>query len=93
MVIDVFPTLFLIMHVHLYEFILHSFRLYQESMQRFTAAIEQNPKVGQFYIHRARARYMVHDIDAARHDVLVSLHLDPDNDEVDRIVSWSSTLS
>lgn len=51
-------------------------------MIRFTQAIEHNPKVGQFYVHRARSRYLMQDVDLARKDLLLSLHLDPDNDEV-----------
>nr|CAB3267325.1 tetratricopeptide repeat protein 16-like [Phallusia mammillata] len=57
-------------------------RQYQEAAVRFSSAIEHNGKVGQFYVHRARSRYLMQDVDAARNDILISLHLDPNNDEV-----------
>ena len=57
-------------------------RRYQEAIQRFSRAIESNGKVGQFYVHRARSSYMMQETQDAREDILISLHLDPNNDEV-----------
>nr|XP_039259646.1 tetratricopeptide repeat protein 16-like [Styela clava] len=54
---------------------------YQDALQHFILAIDYNPKVSQFYIHRARARYMNQELQAAQQDVLISLILDPNNNE------------
>ena len=57
-------------------------RIYEDAKDFFTSAIDHNNKVGQFYVHRARALYMMEEVEEARRDILVALHLDPDNDEV-----------
>ncbi|XP_076802726.1 tetratricopeptide repeat protein 16-like isoform X2 [Clavelina lepadiformis] len=62
-------------------------RQYQEALDRFSSAIEHNGKVGQFYVHRARSYYMMQDVDASRKDILISLHLDPNNEEIIPLVS------
>ena len=59
-------------------------RIYEDAKDFFTSAIDHNNKVGQFYVHRARALYMMEEVEEARRDILVALHLDPDNDEVGR---------
>lgn len=57
-------------------------RQYHDAQIRFSNAIEHNPKVGQFYVHRARCMHMMQEVDCARQDILISLHLDPKNEEV-----------
>lgn len=54
---------------------------YQDALQHFSLAIDHNPKVSQFYVHRARARYMTHSLKGAQQDVLIALLLNPKNDE------------
>ena len=49
---------------------------------KFTEAISYNPKVGQFYIHRARCFYILQLVDGSRSDLLMAMLLDPNNDEV-----------
>ncbi|XP_078484235.1 tetratricopeptide repeat protein 16-like [Ciona intestinalis] len=62
-------------------------RRYQEAVKRFSLAVEHNNKVGQFYVHRARSNYMMQDVDAARNDIMYSLHLDPNNEEIIPLLS------
>lgn len=56
--------------------------MYDDAIDYFSLAIQHNNKVGQFYVHRARALYMTEEVEGARADILTALHLDPDNDEV-----------
>ncbi|XP_022085210.1 uncharacterized protein LOC110976332 [Acanthaster planci] len=55
---------------------------YKEAEARFTVAIQHNPRVGSFYIYRAKVRYMLENHPGARHDLLVTLHLEPNNEEI-----------
>ncbi|KAJ7378083.1 Tetratricopeptide repeat protein 16 [Desmophyllum pertusum] len=62
-------------------------RHYLEAIDYLTTCIRYNPRIGAYYLSRARARYMLEDLDGARHDVLVSLYLDPENKEIVSIFS------
>ncbi|XP_033728912.1 tetratricopeptide repeat protein 16-like isoform X2 [Pecten maximus] len=60
---------------------------YPEADSKFTEALKHNPKVGQYYISRARARYMLESMVGARQDLLMGLLLDPTNEDVISILS------
>lgn len=60
---------------------------FAEAENRFTQALEFHPKVGQYYISRARARYMLENMTGARGDLLMGLLLDPNNEDVLSILS------
>lgn len=62
-------------------------RHYLEAIDHLTTCIRYNPRIGAYYLSRARARYMIEDLDGARYDVLISLSLDPENKEVVSIFS------
>lgn len=62
-------------------------RHYLEAIDHLTTSIQYNPRIGAYYLSRARARYMIEDMDGARQDVLMSLYLDPENKEVVSIFS------
>ena len=62
-------------------------RLYNDAVDYFSDAIEHNGKVGQFYVHRARALYMLEEVGGARNDILVALHMDPENEEMIPLLS------
>ncbi|KAK2567014.1 Tetratricopeptide repeat protein 16 [Acropora cervicornis] len=62
-------------------------RHYLEAIDHLTTSIHYNPRVGAYYLSRARARYMIEDMDGARLDVLMSLYLDPQNKDVVSIFS------
>ncbi|XP_013419989.1 tetratricopeptide repeat protein 16 [Lingula anatina] len=55
---------------------------YKDAEARFTLAIQHNPRIGQYYISRTRARYMLENHNGARHDIVMALHLDPSNEEI-----------
>ncbi|XP_060590899.1 tetratricopeptide repeat protein 16-like isoform X2 [Ruditapes philippinarum] len=60
---------------------------FSEAESKFNQAIEFHPKVGQYYISRARARYMLENMTGARGDLLMGLLLDPNNEDVISILS------
>ncbi|XP_067660873.1 tetratricopeptide repeat protein 16-like isoform X1 [Haliotis asinina] len=60
---------------------------YAESEVKFTMAIQYNPHVGQYYIARARTRYMLENSTGARQDLILGLLLDPTNEDVISILS------
>ncbi|GFR68898.1 tetratricopeptide repeat protein 16 [Elysia marginata] len=60
---------------------------YKEAEEKFTLALQYNPQVGQYYISRSRARYMMEDSAGARDDLLIGLILAPTNEDVLSIVS------
>lgn len=60
---------------------------YQEAESRLTLAIQHNPKMGQYYVSRARVRQVMENMSGARQDVLMALLLDPTNDEMMAILS------
>lgn len=57
-------------------------RHYENALLKFHQAIVHNPKVGQFYIHRARCYYVLQDFQQSREDVIVAMILDPHNQEI-----------
>lgn len=60
---------------------------YKEAEEKFTLALQYNPHVGQYYISRSRARYMMENTQGARDDLLIGLILAPTNEDVLSIVS------
>ncbi|XP_041368202.1 tetratricopeptide repeat protein 16-like [Gigantopelta aegis] len=60
---------------------------YVVAQTKFTLAIQYNPRVGQFYISRARTRYMMENSDGARQDLVMGLLLDPSNEDIVSILS------
>ncbi|EDV27533.1 uncharacterized protein TRIADDRAFT_53326 [Trichoplax adhaerens] len=62
-------------------------RQYEAAVNRLTVAINNNPKIAQYYISRSRARYLVDDFNGARLDVLIALHLEPNSQNVITIMS------
>ncbi|KAK3593686.1 hypothetical protein CHS0354_013583 [Potamilus streckersoni] len=60
---------------------------YVEAENKFTLAIEFNPKIGQYYISRARARYLLENAQGARQDLLIGMLLDPTNEDILSIMS------
>ncbi|KAK3088668.1 hypothetical protein FSP39_022127 [Pinctada imbricata] len=60
---------------------------YAEAEEKMTLAIQYNPKVGQYYITRSRARYMLENVHGARMDLIIGLLLDPQNEDVISILS------
>lgn len=55
---------------------------YVEAEAKFSLALQYNPHVGQYYISRSRARYMLENLVGARQDLLMGLLLDPTNEDV-----------
>ncbi|KAK7478800.1 hypothetical protein BaRGS_00030011 [Batillaria attramentaria] len=55
---------------------------YVDAEAKFTLALQCNPHVGQYYISRSRARYMLENLAGARQDLLLGLLLDPTNEDV-----------
>ncbi|XP_071802122.1 uncharacterized protein [Asterias amurensis] len=55
---------------------------YKEAEARFTVAIQHNPRVGSYFIYRSKVRFMLENQAGARHDLLVTLHLEPNNEEI-----------
>ncbi|KAK7094923.1 tetratricopeptide repeat protein 16-like isoform X2 [Littorina saxatilis] len=55
---------------------------YVDAEAKFSLALQYNPHVGQYYISRSRARYMLEDMAGARHDLLLGLLLDPTNEDI-----------
>ncbi|XP_060697203.1 tetratricopeptide repeat protein 16-like [Hemiscyllium ocellatum] len=55
---------------------------YQEAEQQFTHAIESNPQVSQYYLHRAKTRAILQQISGSQEDAIISLLLDVRNKEV-----------
>lgn len=45
-------------------------------------AIEHNPQMAQYYVHRARSRQLIQNIFGARQDVATALILDPKQPKV-----------
>lgn len=55
---------------------------YEKGVMKFNEAVSNNPKVGQFYIHRARCFYVLQAFQHARDDLLMAMLLDPHNNEI-----------
>ncbi|XP_064649885.1 tetratricopeptide repeat protein 16-like isoform X2 [Lineus longissimus] len=60
---------------------------YKEAESRFTLAIQNNPKIGHYYLSRARTRYMLESSNGARSDILFALLLDPHSEELMSLLS------
>lgn len=55
---------------------------FSQAERKFSIAIKYSPKVGQFYICRARCRNLLEKKDEAKLDLTMALHLDPENEEI-----------
>ncbi|XP_041090261.1 tetratricopeptide repeat protein 16-like isoform X2 [Polyodon spathula] len=55
---------------------------YIEALENFSRAIQYNPGVSQYYECRAKARQKLHEEHGARQDTIMSLLLDPSNDQL-----------
>ncbi|XP_059494342.1 tetratricopeptide repeat protein 16-like isoform X1 [Stegostoma tigrinum] len=55
---------------------------YQQAEQQFTSAIESNPQVSQYYLHRAKTRANLQQMSGSQEDAIISLLLDVRNKEV-----------
>ncbi|XP_074655827.1 uncharacterized protein LOC141909320 [Tubulanus polymorphus] len=62
-------------------------RNFEEAESRFTLAIQNNPKIGHYYVSRCRARYVLENHNAAREDILYALLLDSQNEEIMSVLS------
>uniref|UniRef100_A0A4W4HE75 Tetratricopeptide repeat domain 16 n=1 Tax=Electrophorus electricus TaxID=8005 RepID=A0A4W4HE75_ELEEL len=56
-------------------------RKFQEAVERFSAAIEYEPGVAQYYRNRAKAHRRMHGVEEAKQDAISALILDPSSDE------------
>ncbi|XP_071948194.1 tetratricopeptide repeat protein 16-like [Antedon mediterranea] len=54
----------------------------QESEARFTLAMQHSPKVGSYYVYRAKVRFTMENQAGSRQDLLVALHLDPGHQDI-----------
>ncbi|XP_069465232.1 tetratricopeptide repeat protein 16 [Ambystoma mexicanum] len=61
-------------------------RRYQEAELHFTRAIENQPRLASYYLHRARIRQCLQDQMGAQEDALITLLLDPNNKEAEPLV-------
>lgn len=57
-------------------------RQFQKAESHFTLAIQHNPQMAQYYLHRARSRQFIQNIFGARQDVATALILDPKQPKV-----------
>ncbi|XP_005881518.1 PREDICTED: tetratricopeptide repeat protein 16 [Myotis brandtii] len=55
----------------------HKSKQFQKAESHFTLAIQHNPQMAQYYLHRARSRQFIQNIFGARQDVATALILDP----------------
>ncbi|XP_033116705.1 tetratricopeptide repeat protein 16-like [Anneissia japonica] len=55
---------------------------YHEAEARFTLAMQHNPKVGSYYVYRAKVRFTLENQAGSRQDLLVALHLDPNHQDI-----------
>nr|KAF6283189.1 tetratricopeptide repeat domain 16 [Pipistrellus kuhlii] len=55
----------------------HKSKQFQKAESHFTMAIEHDPQMAQYYVHRARSRQLIQNIFGARQDVATALILDP----------------
>ncbi|XP_075265180.1 uncharacterized protein LOC142357428 [Convolutriloba macropyga] len=62
-------------------------RRYLEAEEKFTFALQHNPKVSQYYISRARVRHLLDFKKGAREDVLCAMHLSPSNEELFSLIA------
>ncbi|XP_038230093.1 tetratricopeptide repeat protein 16 isoform X2 [Dermochelys coriacea] len=60
---------------------------YQQAVYRFSGAIESNPHLPHYYLHRAKSRLFLQDVMSAKEDVIITLLLDPENEAVLPVVT------
>ncbi|XP_058861622.1 tetratricopeptide repeat protein 16 isoform X1 [Acipenser ruthenus] len=60
---------------------------YIEALENFSRAIQYNPGVSQYYEYRAKARQKLNEEHGARQDIIMSLLLDPSNDQAVPLLS------
>ncbi|XP_044848407.1 tetratricopeptide repeat protein 16 isoform X4 [Mauremys mutica] len=65
----------------------HKQRKYQRAVHCFSGAIESNPRLPHYYLHRAKSRLFLQDEMSAKEDVIIALLLDPENDAVLPVVT------
>nr|XP_048679099.1 tetratricopeptide repeat protein 16 isoform X2 [Caretta caretta] len=53
---------------------------YQQAVYCFSGAIESNPRLPHYYLHRAKSRLFLQDVMSAKEDVIITLLLDPENE-------------
>ncbi|PVD22140.1 hypothetical protein C0Q70_17945 [Pomacea canaliculata] len=61
---------------------LYQDKKYTEAEAKFSQALQFNPRIGQYYISRSRARYMLGNLTGARQDLLLGLLLDPFSEDI-----------
>ncbi|XP_067398296.1 tetratricopeptide repeat protein 16 [Emydura macquarii macquarii] len=62
-------------------------RKYQRAVYCFSGAIENNPRMPRYYLHRAKGRLFLQDVMNAKEDVIIALLLDPENEAVLSVVT------
>ncbi|XP_032905251.1 tetratricopeptide repeat protein 16 isoform X2 [Amblyraja radiata] len=60
----------------------HHNRKYQQAEKRFTTAIEGNPYMSQYYLHRAKTREVLMQVTGSQEDAVTSLLLDIKNKQI-----------
>ncbi|XP_074829681.1 tetratricopeptide repeat protein 16 [Natator depressus] len=60
---------------------------YQQAVYCFSGAIESNPRLPHYYLHRAKSRLFLQDVMSAKEDVIITLLLDPENEAVLPVVT------
>ncbi|XP_069743385.1 tetratricopeptide repeat protein 16-like isoform X2 [Narcine bancroftii] len=60
----------------------HQNRKYQQAEKRFTSAIEGNPYMSQYYLHRAKTQEVLRHITGSQEDTVTSLLLDIRNKQI-----------
>ncbi|KAG6933942.1 tetratricopeptide repeat domain 16, partial [Chelydra serpentina] len=65
----------------------HKQRKYQRAVYCFSGAIESNPRLPHYYLHRAKSRLFLQDVMSAKEDVIITLLLDPENNAVLPVVT------
>ncbi|XP_067825872.1 tetratricopeptide repeat protein 16-like [Heptranchias perlo] len=57
-------------------------RNYQQAEKHFTSAIKNNPRVSQYYLHRAKTREILRNVTESQEDAITSLLLDIRNKQI-----------
>ncbi|XP_067868444.1 tetratricopeptide repeat protein 16-like [Heterodontus francisci] len=60
----------------------HENRNYQQAEKQFTSAIDSNPHVSQYYLHRAKTRAILQHVTGSQEDAVMSLLLDIRNKQI-----------
>ncbi|XP_077692376.1 tetratricopeptide repeat protein 16 [Eretmochelys imbricata] len=66
---------------------------YQQAVYCFSGAIESNPRLPHYYLHRAKSRLFLQDVMSAKEDVIITLLLDPENEAPYLMMEGGRTLS